>query len=199
MFNSRLSSKPAVPDALADRARDARTAASQTAQTAAQSAAHAAQAAAQSAAHTAQSAAQSAAQEMGKSMRQGVYVARGWAAPRLEDAADYCTTTVAPRVADTLRSTARQVSPDDSKRKSGLRSAMSLSLLALAAAAAAGAVAVLVRRQYKAAMEADTETEVVDVDDANEPGAAVPGQPATPSPASTTNAGVNGQPSTSSW
>lgn len=190
MFNSRLTSQPAVPDTLSVRARDAGAAAAHTA-------AHTAQAAAQTAALGVTSAAQIAAHGMGKSMRQGVYSARGWAAPRLESAADYCTSTAAPRVADTLRSTARQVRPDGAvSRKQAMRP-LSWSLLALAAAAAAGAVAVLVRRQYKAAMDADSESDAVDVDDANEPGATVPGQPATSSQTSTTGAEVNGQASTS--
>jgi hypothetical protein len=177
VFDSKLSTKPAIPDSLSARARDAGNAAAQTAQSAAQTA--------QSAAQTAQAAAQTAAHEMGRSMRQGVYVARGWAAPRLENAADYTTTTMAPRVADTLRSTARQVRPEDaSKRRPAMRSVLSMSVLALAAAAAAAAVAVLVRRQYKVAMEADTEGTV---NNPNAPDVSVPGQPTASSQGSTAN------------
>ena len=188
MFNSKGSTNPAGPDHLSARARDVATAAAQTAQSAAQTA----QAAAQTAALSVGSAAQTAAQEMGRSMRQGVYVARGWAAPRLETAADYTTTTAAPRVADTLRSTARQVSPEDvSDRRSTMRSVLSISILAGAALAAAGAVAILVRRQYKSAMEAYTEEDAFDVEDMHEPaaerGASVPGQSAAPAEASTPN------------
>jgi hypothetical protein len=188
VFDSKLSTKPAIPDSLSARARDASNAAAQTAQSAAQtaqSAAQTAQSAAQTAALSMGSAAQTAAHEMGRSMRQGVYVARGWAAPRLENAADYCTATVAPRVADTLRTTARQVSPDDAtKRRPTLRSVLSVSALGLAAAAAAAAVAVLVRRQYKAAMDADTEGSV---DNANVPDVSVPEQPTAPGTGSTAN------------
>jgi hypothetical protein len=192
VFYSKVSTKPAGPDTLSARARDAGAAAAQAAQAAAQTAAQSAQAAAQTAALTAQAAAQTAAQGMGKSARQGVYVARGWAAPRLENAADYTTTTVAPRVADALRSTARQVSPEDvSNRRSAMRSVLSISVLAGAALAAVGAVAILVRHQYKSAMDADTEDDVVDVEDTHEPaterGVSAPGQPAAPAEASTPN------------
>jgi hypothetical protein len=178
VFDSKQSTKPATLDSFSARARDASNAAAQAAQSAAQTAQATAQAAAQTAALSVGSAAQTAAHEMGRSMRQGVYVARGWAAPRLENAADYTTTTVAPRVADTLRSTARQVSPDDaSKRRPAMRSVLSVSVLALAAAAATAAVAVLVRRQYKVAMETDTEGNEGNVDNANAPGVSVPEQP----------------------
>ena len=188
MFDTKQITKPATPDSLSARAREASNAAAQTAQSAAQTAQAAAQTAAQTAALSIGSAAQGAAHEMGRSMRQGVYVARGWAAPRLENAADYTTTTVAPRVADTLRSTAHQISPDDaSKRRPAMRSVLSVSVLALAAAAAAAAVAVLVRRQYKAAMEADTEGTGGNVGNANAPDVSVPGQPAAPGQGGTAN------------
>jgi hypothetical protein len=52
-----------------------------------------------------------------------------------------------------------------------------MSVLALAAAAAAAAVAVLVRRQYKVAIETDTEGNEGNVDNANAPDVSVPEQP----------------------
>ena len=85
-------------------------------------------------------------------------------APRLEDAADAVTGTVAPKVAETvtgtlaprvssaLRSTARQVRPNDSR--TGVRRLLSLRWLfvagAVAAAAGAGA-AIAMRRRYASA------------------------------------------------
>lgn len=204
MFNSKLNIKPAAPDGLSARALNASTAAAHNAQIAAQSAAQAAQAAAQSAAAGMGSAAQSAAQEMGKSMRQGVFTARGWAAPRLEHAADYTTAEVAPRVAGALRSTARQVSPKGAGgRRPSLRSALSVSVFAIATFAALGAVAALVRRRYKAAMEADTESDVVDIEDGDEPGAAHASAASNGSALVTddteTGASATGRTSTSGW
>lgn len=196
MSNTRLSSKPVFSRSLPARAREAGAAA---AQSAAQSAQAAAQSAAQTAAVGVTSAAQTAAHEMGRSMRQGVHAARSWTAPRLESAADYTTATVAPRVAGTLRSTARQISPEDARRR-GPRPALVMSLLAFAAAAAAAAVAALVRRQYKAAMEADTESDAIDIDDAREPDATASGEPAEPGQPSTTGGTrVNGRTSSSGW
>ncbi|HEX6448477.1 MAG TPA: hypothetical protein VF060_03345 [Trebonia sp.] len=170
MFNSKASTEPDGPNNLSARARNAGTAAAQ----------------------TAQAAAQTAAQGVGKSTRQGVYVARVWAAPQLENAADYTITTAAPWVADTLRSTARQVHPEDPRdSRSAMRSVLSISALAAAALAAAGAVAVLVRRQYKSAMDADTQNDVVDVEDKHEPaaerGVSAPGQSAAPAQGSAPN------------
>lgn len=147
----------------------------QTAQAAAQSAAQtaqaAAQAAAQTAAQTAQTAAQTAAEMASKSVRKGVFSARGWAAPRLESAADYATETVAPKVSSVLRDTARQISPPNGRKK-GFRSGLRWSLLATAAFAAAGAAALLVRQRYRAAMAADTEAA-----DTEDGGSTTPGQP----------------------
>lgn len=164
---------------------------------------------AQTAAARVAPAAQTAAHGMGRSMRQGVHSARGWTAPRLEEAADYCTDTVAPRVAAALRSTARQVRPDDAKGKPSLRSVLSVSVLAVATLAAAGAVAVLVRRQYKAAMEADTESDVMDIEDRDEPGTARREQASASAQAGSpdeplvtdqgTGAGRSGRKSTSGW
>lgn len=141
----------------------------------AQQAAQTAQTAAQQAAQTAAQAAQVAAQTAAQAAQDTAQTARGWAAPQLENAADYYATTVSPRITDALRSTARQVSPDRSgsrllgRRLPGGR-ALQVSLLVAAGIAAAGAAAVLVRHKYKAAMAADTEFDVVDVEDSDEPG-----------------------------
>lgn len=139
------------------------TNAAQNAALAAQNAAGVAQAAAQNAAviaanaaQNASDAAQTAATGLSNGVRQGVYTARSWAAPRLDNAADYCTTTVAPKVSSALRTTARQVRPVDtttSKRSSML----TWSLLGAAILAALGAAAVLVRYRYRAAIAADSE------------------------------------------
>jgi trimeric autotransporter adhesin len=157
VFHSNMNDKASGTAGLATRARGASATAAQSAQSAAQ----AAQSAAQSAQAAAQVAAQgvgSAAQGVGKSVRQQVHTARGWAAPRLENAADYCTATVAPRVSSAIRATARQVSPEDVKA-SKTRKRASWSFLVIAALAAAGAAAAVAvaRQRYKAAMDADTE------------------------------------------
>jgi hypothetical protein len=83
---------------------------------------------------------------------QGVHGAREWAAPRLEDAADAVTASVAPRVSAALRSTAHQVRPNGTKP--GLRRLLNWRWLlgAGAALAAAGASAALaMRRRYASA------------------------------------------------
>lgn len=106
------------------------------------------------AAQTATAAAQTAAEAASESVRKGIFNARGWVAPRLEDAADYTTDTVAPKVSSMLRDTARQISPPGSRHK-GFRPALRWSLLATAAFTAAGA-ALMVRQRYRAAMAART-------------------------------------------
>jgi hypothetical protein len=135
------------------RARTASSAAAANAATAAQNAADVAQSLAQNAS----GAAQTAATGLNKSVRQGVYTARSWAAPRLDSAADYCTTTVAPKVSAALRTTARQVSPADPK-SSKKSSMLTWSLLGAAILAALGATAAAVRYRYRAAIAADSET-----------------------------------------
>lgn len=130
----------------------------------------AAQAAAQSAAQQAAQQAQQAASGMNSRVRTGTLSARGWMAPRLESAADYTTSTVAPAVSDAvvktlaprvsgvLRSTARQVSPPDARSsKSSLKSALAWTSLVATVLAAAGAAGTLVWRRYRAAMAADTQ------------------------------------------
>ena len=133
----------------------------------------AAQAAAQEVAQRAQAAAASA----NAGLRAGTHFARGWAGPRLEEAAEYTTTTaapavsaaltktVAPRVSSALRTTARQVTPPDLRRKRSLRSALAWSALSATVLAAAGAVATLVWRRYHEAMDADSEPDTTATSD----------------------------------
>jgi trimeric autotransporter adhesin len=130
------------------------------AQTAAQNAAVIATNAAQNASDAAQTAAaglSTAATGLTKEVKEGVYTARSWAAPRLESAAEYCTTTVAPKVSSALRTTARQVSPVDTT-SSKRRSIVTWSVLGASVLAALGAAAALVRYRYRAAIAAETET-----------------------------------------
>lgn len=148
----------------ANRARTASSTAAANAANAAQNAALAAQnaagvaaAAATNAAQNATGAAQTAAAGVSKGVKQGVYTARSWAAPRLDNAADYCTTTVAPKVAAALHNTARQVKPVDTTR-SKRSSVLTWSILGAAILAAAGAAGAVVRYRYRTAIAADTET-----------------------------------------
>ncbi len=79
--------------------------------------------------------------------------AREWAAPRIEDAAEVVTTTVAPKVSSVLLSTARQVRPTETKR-TGIRRLLDWRLLlgiGVAAAAAGAGAAVTMRRRYASA------------------------------------------------
>lgn len=138
--------------------------AAQNAALTAQNAAGMAQVAAQNAAvvatnaaHNASGAAQTAAAGLSKGTRQGVYTARSWAAPRLDSAADYTTTTIAPKVSTALRNTARQVRPPEpasSKRSSML----TWSVLGASILAALGAAAAAARYRYRSAIAADSET-----------------------------------------
>jgi len=88
-------------------------------------------------------------------VRRGVHGARQWTAPRLEDAADAVTASVAPRVSAVLRSTARQVRPEGAKpAKTGVRRLLNWRWLlgAGAAIAVAGTTAALaMRRRYLSA------------------------------------------------
>ena len=158
MFYANANTKANGTDSLAARARDAGTAAAAAAQTAAAAAQNAASAA-QTAAQEVSSAAQTAAQGVNQGVRQRVYRARVWTAPRLESAADYTTATMAPKVSSALRVTARQVRPPDTQQKNG-RSALTWSVLGVAVLAAAGAVAAMVRHRYRSAMAADTEEDI---------------------------------------
>jgi hypothetical protein len=83
---------------------------------------------------------------------QGVEGARGWAAPRLDSAADAISATVAPRVSTALHGAARSVQPA-STEKSGIRRLLNWRwLLGVGAAlAAAGAAAAVTMRRYQSA------------------------------------------------
>jgi hypothetical protein len=199
------------------------TGAARNAALAAQNAASMAQAAALSAAALAATAAQksggaaqTAAGSLNKGVRQGVYSARSWAAPRLEVAADYCTTTAAPKVSSALRSTASQVRPVDA-RKTKRSSILTWSLLGAAVAAAMGAAAVLVRYRYRTAIDADSEMADEEVlgdstgsqaaplsADRSRPAAPSPRDPRDPSKEPsrndpTTETSVNGRVASSGW
>ena len=97
-------------------------------------------------------------------VRKGVHSARGWAAPRLEDAADAVTASVAPKVSSALRSTARQVRPGgaDSPAKTGIRKLLNwrwlLAIGAMAAAAGTTAAVAMRRRYASATAEAEDAT-----------------------------------------
>jgi hypothetical protein len=143
------------------------------AQTTAQQAAHAASEAAAQAAQSATLGAHQAAASLNAGLRAGSLSARNWMAPRLEDAADFTTSTmapavsdalvksVAPRVAAALRSTARQVSPEPQRSRTPVRSVLTWTALSAAVLAGAGALGTLVWRRYRAAMAADTEPDTV--------------------------------------
>jgi hypothetical protein len=168
--------------------------------------------AAQTAAQGVSSAAQTAAAGVSKGVRQGVYSSRVWVAPRLEGAADYTVTTVAPKVSSALRSTAQQVRPEDVTPKKS-RSVLTWSLLAAAILATAGAVAAAVQYRLRSSVDVEADEEF---------GTAAPASPQsgaggaessaggteTPTTASagtgdsatdSTDAGVNGRISTSGW
>ena len=99
-------------------------------------------------------------------VRQGVQSARGWAAPRIDNAADAVTTSVAPAVSTALRATARQVNPEPpATGKRGLGALLSLrgllatvGVLAAISAAAAAAAAAMRRRYQSATAEAEEES-----------------------------------------
>jgi hypothetical protein len=124
-------------------------------------------------------------------VKQGVDGARGWAAPRLEDAADALTANVAPRISSALRSTARQVRPAPAG-KTGLRRLLSwrwLLGIGTALAAAGATAAFTMRKRYQNATE-----------DAQDAATASPGEPAaTPTAADEDVMGpqVNGRVTTS--
>jgi hypothetical protein len=123
----------------------------------AQVAAQNAAVAATNAAHSAGDVAQTTAASLNKGVKQGVYTARSWAAPRLDSAADYTTTTAAPKVSAALRTTARQISPADMKTSRRF-SVLTWSMLGAAILAALGAAAAVARYRYQAAIAADSET-----------------------------------------
>jgi hypothetical protein len=86
-------------------------------------------------------------------VRQGVEGARGWAAPRLDQAADAITATVAPKVSSALHVTASRVQPATPAR-TGIRRLMDWRLLlglGAAVAAAGAAAAFTMRKRYESA------------------------------------------------
>ena len=107
------------------------------------------------AAQNASDAAQTAATSLSKGVKERVYTARTWAAPRLENAADYTSSTVAPKVSAALRSTARQVQPADAK--SSRKAILTWSVLGAAILAAVGAGVAVARYRYRTAIAADSE------------------------------------------
>jgi hypothetical protein len=160
VFNAKVNAKANGRGSLTARARGAGANAAQTAANAAQTAAAAAQTAAiaaQTAAHGVSNATQTATGGVNK----GVYSARVWAVPWLENAADYTTSTMAPKVSSALRASARQIAPADMRRRKRISPALTWSLLAAAALSGAGAAAVFVRQRYRTAIAADTQDEPV--------------------------------------
>ena len=156
------------------------------------------------AAQTASGAAQTAAAGMSKGVKQGVYNARSWAAPRIDTAADYCATTVAPKVSTALHNTARQVRPVEAT-KSKRSSILIWSVLGAAIVAALGAAAAMARYRYRAEIAAESE----DADEEVLPDSAG-GQTASASPDGThpasekhkdqdTETSVNGRVTASGW
>jgi trimeric autotransporter adhesin len=200
---SAVASKKA--QAAAAKAQAASAAAAQKAASRAQAAGAAAATRAQGASATAQTAAKSAADTINSGVRQGVLSARSWAAPKLEDAAEYTTSTVAPKVSGVLRATAGKVSPADTKSRK--MSALTWSLLAAAIAAGIGAVAALVRYRYQAAISADSETAadvVVVTEDpltGTQPASTQVGDQleTTPDDPAAADASVNGRVSSTGW
>jgi hypothetical protein len=86
-------------------------------------------------------------------VRQGVEGARGWAAPRMHDAADAITASVAPRVSSALHSAATTVEPARPAR-SGLRRLLDWRVLlgvGAAIVAAGAAAAIATRQRYETA------------------------------------------------
>jgi hypothetical protein len=164
----------------------------------------------QSAAQGISSAAQTAATGVSNGVRQGVYVTRVWAAPRLESIADYTTATAAPAVSTALRSTAQQVRPVDTTQKKS-RSMLTWTLLAAAVAATAGAVAAVVRYRYRSSIEVDTTEEEfgpvgqtgtetgAGTTQATAPAESSAGSGQNPGDSAQSDAGVNGRVSSSGW
>jgi hypothetical protein len=119
-----------------------------------------------SAARSAAQGVQQAAAGVNAVLRASTISARNWVAPRLEGAADYITSTVAPtvsaavvktiapRVSGALRTTARQVSAKPPR--SPFRSALTWSALTATALAAVGAAGMLAWRRYRAVMVAES-------------------------------------------
>ena len=105
--------------------------------------------------------------------RDAVYGAREWAAPRIDDAAEAVTTTVAPKVSSALHTTAQQVRPTGTA-KTGVRRLLDWRWLVgagVALAAAGAGAAVAMRRRYASATEeAKNATESPEEDQAAQDG-----------------------------
>jgi hypothetical protein len=179
VFYAREDSKATEPDSFAIRVRNVSASAAQTA------------------AQGVGSAAATAASGVSKGVKQGVYVSRVWAAPRLESAAEYTTATVAPKVSAALKGTASQIRVEDMSQKKS-HSVLMWSALTAAVVATAGAVAALVRYRYRAAMTAgeDDEFETAVQSGAT---ATTPAEGAAPADSASTDTDVNGRVSTSGW
>ncbi len=119
-------------------------------------------------------------------VQDAVMGARYWAAPWIEGAADAFDNSVAPLVSSRLRSTARQVRPQEPTKTGGRKMFDWRWLLGLGAAlAAAGASAtVAMRRRYANA--------TAQAEDTTEPDVAA-GSPDGEAPADPDNSGVNGR------
>jgi len=126
-----------------------------------------------------------AAQVAAAGASKGIYNARSWTAPRLETAADYTTSTLAPKVSEALRTAARQIRVEEEAPQKRTSSPLTWSFLVAAVLAAGGAVAVIIRQRYRTAMAADTEEEAAAGTTATSPAGDGSG--------SSTDAGVNGR------
>lgn len=115
---------------------------------------------------------------------QGVEGARGWAAPRLDQAADAITATVAPKVSSALHSTATRVQPVTPAR-SGIRRLLDWRLLfglGAAVAAAGAAAAFTMRKRYESAT-ADAKDAANTASDSTSTGSVTVKQPGGPTAA----------------
>lgn len=155
--------------------------------------------AAQTAAQGVSTAAQSAAVGVSNGVRQGVYGVRVWAAPRLENAADYTVKIVAPKVSAALRTSAQQVRPDQKRS----RSMLTWSLVVTAVLATAGAVTAVVKYRDRAGTTTSEEefaAGTAGTGTGATTGTEAPAQGASNAPADSsagTDAGVNGRVSSS--
>jgi len=111
-------------------------------------------------------------------VRQGVEGARGWAAPRIHDAADAITASVAPKVSSALHSAAKTVEPVAPGRR-GIRRLFDWRLMVgvgAAVVAACAAAAVALRQRYESATMAAEDSETDVANKADDPTGEVPGQ-----------------------
>jgi hypothetical protein len=131
---------------------------------------------------------------------QGVEGARGWAAPRLDHAAEAITATVAPKVSSALHSTASRVQPA-TPAKTGFRRLLDWRLLLGigAAVAAAGAAAAFTMRQRYESATADAKDAANTASDSSSGSVTVkqPGGPTAAADETVTRPEVNGRVGTS--